>query len=565
MREGEINRATGAEGLPEDGSAEGAGAPPEAGPATPYSPFDTVRDRCRALGMAVWRCSAEGAVLGEPSEPGAVGLWLRSGHMGTLVRQATARWGGEREPAIAKLFTACWLIPIPEEQRGRRLGLMGVLAMGPWALEGPDFEACCRSAGLDPQGTRVALARLARFDEAAAQRAERWVRWMVRDMVSLSEHEGAVTGFTSELSRSYETIDLLYSLGRSMLDLEHPERFISQVCDRLHEHMPFAWLAAKFLDRPRVAGPLASKMFLRGRPPCDGAELEAALERLADRPLDLRCSIADSRELGIASDARTVVQPVAREGKLAGFLACGEKCGDDPQVSSYEMQLLEAAGGYTGAMLENATLYQQQQALFMGTLRALTAAIDAKDRYTCGHSERVALLAKMLCDAAGLGAAMAERVHISGLVHDVGKIGVPEAVLTKPGKLTNEEFALIKLHPEIGHRIIKDVPMLEDVLPGVLSHHERWDGKGYPHGLKGPEIPLFARLLALADTFDAMSSNRSYRAAMPRGHVLSEIEKNAGLQFDPDLAARFVKLDFAAYDLLVERSRAEQGPALAAA
>jgi HD-GYP domain-containing protein (c-di-GMP phosphodiesterase class II) len=245
--------------------------------------------------------------------------------------------------------------------------------------------------------------------------------------------------------------------------------------------------------------------------------------------------------------------------------ACGEKCGDDPQVSSYEMQLLEAAGGYTGAMLENATLYRAQQAMFLGTLRSLTAAIDAKDRYTCGHSERVALMAAKLAEAAGLSAAQAERVHICGLVHDVGKIGVPEAVLCKPGRLTNEEFAIIKQHPDIGHRILKDIPMLEDVLPGVLHHHERWDGKGYPQSLKGEDVPLFARLIALADTFDAMSSTRSYRAAMPRAQVLAEIERSAGTQFDPGLAARFVRLDFSEFDRMVQRHALEQGIPLAAA
>jgi HD-GYP domain-containing protein (c-di-GMP phosphodiesterase class II) len=135
---------------------------------------------------------------------------------------------------------------------------------------------------------------------------------------------------------------------------------------------------------------------------------------------------------------------------------------------------------------------------------------------------------------------------------------VPEAVLSKPGRLTDQEFALIKLHPEIGYRILKDIPMLEDLLPGVLHHHERFDGKGYPHGLVGMDIPLFARILALADTFDAMSSNRSYRSGMPRHMVRAEIAKNAGTQFDPQLAAAFATLDLAEYDRAFERHAQEQ-------
>ncbi|MEX2217355.1 MAG: HD-GYP domain-containing protein [Phycisphaerales bacterium] len=532
----------------------------------PYSPFQTLRDRCRAMGLPTWRCTAEGAIVEEPVEPGVAGLWLRSGPIAERVRRAAAAWAREPEPKIVRLFTACWLIPIPEEQRSRRSGLLASMALGPWALDGEQFAEACGAAGLDAQAARIALARLATFDEGAARRTLQSLQWMLRDLVSLTDHEGAVQGFTAELTQSYETIDLLYSLGRSMLDLEHPEKFVTQVCDRLHEHMPFGWLAARFLDDPRRAGPLASAMIVRGKPPCDPETLRRALDGLAKGGTDVRGFLADTRaDLHIETDSRTLVQPITREGEVAGFIACGDKYGDDPQVSSYEMQLLEAASGYTGAMLENATLFGQQQSMFMGTLRSLTAAIDAKDRYTCGHSERVAFMAAQLARAAGLGDAQAEQVHICGLVHDVGKIGVPEAVLSKPGRLTDEEFALIKLHPEIGHRIIRDIPMLEDVLPGVLYHHERWDGRGYPHGVKGAEIPLFARLLALADTFDAMSSTRSYRAAMPRPHVLAEIEKNAGAQFDPDLARRFVLLDFAEYDRIVARHAREHGAGLAAA
>jgi HD-GYP domain-containing protein (c-di-GMP phosphodiesterase class II) len=137
------------------------------------------------------------------------------------------------------------------------------------------------------------------------------------------------------------------------------------------------------------------------------------------------------------------------------------------------------------------------------------------------------------------------------MVHDVGKIGVPEAVLCKPGRLTDEEFAHIKRHPQIGHDILKDIPGMADILPGVLHHHEHWSGGGYPHGLKADEIPVIARVLTLCDTFDAMSSTRSYRKALTREHILAEIVKCAGRQFDPELAEKFVKLDFAPFDAML--------------
>jgi HD-GYP domain-containing protein (c-di-GMP phosphodiesterase class II) len=171
-------------------------------------------------------------------------------------------------------------------------------------------------------------------------------------------------------------------------------------------------------------------------------------------------------------------------------------------------------------------------------------------------------MAWKLAIASGLTADQADRMRIAGLVHDVGKIGVPEAVLTKQGRLTEQEFAAIKLHPEIGHRILQDIAALSDLLPGVLYHHERYDGRGYPHGLVGSAIPPMARMIALADTFDAMSSSRSYRSAMPRAAVLAEIGRCAGSQFDPDMARLFVTLDFSGYDNLVARAA---GPQKAAA
>ncbi len=149
-----------------------------------------------------------------------------------------------------------------------------------------------------------------------------------------------------------------------------------------------------------------------------------------------------------------------------------------------------------------------------------------------------------------------ERIRIAGLVHDIGKIGVPEAILRKPGRLTDDEVRSMKSHPEIGHRILQDIKQLADVLPGVLHHHERFDGKGYPKGLSGEGIPLSARIIALADSFDAMSSNRTYRTALPRAKVLSEIRACAGAQFDPRMAELFVTLDFTAYDRAVLRHRA---------
>jgi HD-GYP domain-containing protein (c-di-GMP phosphodiesterase class II) len=250
-----------------------------------------------------------------------------------------------------------------------------------------------------------------------------------------------------------------------------------------------------------------------------------------------------------------LVQPVSSDTNVIGLLIAGDKRGPDTAASSVDMKLLAATATHMAIFLENAALYEDLNAMFLGTLEALTASIDAKDRYTCGHSRRVALLTAQLGQAIGLDEHTVGRVHIAGLVHDVGKIGVPEAVLLKPGKLSPKEFAWIRKHPEIGYRILKDIPQLTDILPGVLHHHERWDGGGYPQGLAGEGIPLVARLIALADSFDAMSSTRTYRSALSREQVLDEIDRCVGTQFDPVLAKAFVDLDFSHFDQLVQQHR----------
>jgi diguanylate cyclase (GGDEF)-like protein len=178
----------------------------------------------------------------------------------------------------------------------------------------------------------------------------------------------------------------------------------------------------------------------------------------------------------------------------------------------------------------------------ISTIQALAAAVDAKDPYTMGHSERVAKYAAELARQVGLAETEVELVYITGTLHDVGKIGVPDAVLQKKGSLNSEDRAVIETHPVLGEVIVKKAPQLSRTLEGVRNHHERWDGKGYPDNLAGEKIPLIARLLALADTFDAMTSDRPYRKGMSPETALSEIANNAGTQFDPELAQVFVRM-----------------------
>ncbi|NBQ13876.1 MAG: HD domain-containing protein, partial [Proteobacteria bacterium] len=190
-----------------------------------------------------------------------------------------------------------------------------------------------------------------------------------------------------------------------------------------------------------------------------------------------------------------------------------------------------------------ARLEAEHRAMFDGTMQALIATIDAKDPYTRGHSARVAEFAHLLAVNAGLTTADAERARLCGLVHDIGKIGVSEEVLRKPGKLTDEEFLQIAAHPVIGHDILRGIPQMADVLPGVLCHHEKWAGGGYPHRIAGEEIPLLGRIIAIADAIDAMTTSRTYRGARPMTDAIAEITRCAGTHFDPRLAAVAASID----------------------
>ena len=238
-------------------------------------------------------------------------------------------------------------------------------------------------------------------------------------------------------------------------------------------------------------------------------------------------------------------------------MIAANKQGDDCFASSVDIKLLSATATQLGIFIENAVLYEDLNATFLGTLEALTTSIDAKDKYTCGHSQRVALLTAQLAHAYGLDADQVDRFRIAGLVHDIGKIGVPEHVLTKTGGLTEHEIVAIQKHPEIGARILRDIPQMEDILGGVLHHHEKYGGGGYPHGIAGEEIPLDARMISLADTFDAMSSCRTYRNALTRCSVLREMKRVSGAQFDPKLAELFFNLDFSEWERMMIDHQAE--------
>ncbi len=257
-----------------------------------------------------------------------------------------------------------------------------------------------------------------------------------------------------------------------------------------------------------------------------------------------------------------IVVPLCESGRQFGWLAAINHP-DGRDFGTVEADLLSSIAAILGIHHGNSLLYHEQADLMANIVRALTSAIDAKDPYTRGHSDRVARVSARLAKEMGCDPSVVSTMYLSGLLHDIGKIGVDDNVLRKPGQLTPEEFEHIKMHSQIGHDILSGIKQLGQVLPVVLHHHESWDGSGYPHGLEGENIPFMARIAAVADAFDAMGSDRPYRKGMVDEKLDTILRSGAGQQWDADVVEAF----FRARDDIREiarRERDENAPDLAA-
>ncbi|KPJ62956.1 MAG: hypothetical protein AMS15_02215 [Planctomycetes bacterium DG_23] len=228
--------------------------------------------------------------------------------------------------------------------------------------------------------------------------------------------------------------------------------------------------------------------------------------------------------------------PLKSRNKILGFIHVDTLTTSD-SFSKDDLRLLSAIGAQAGIALENARLFEQVQELMFGSIRALVATIEAKAPYWRYHSQRVADIGVLIAKELGLSPEEQKTVELAALLHDVGKIGTPETILHKEGTLTPQQKAVVHSHSSRGANIISNIKGIEDIVQTVRHHHERFDGSGYPNGLKGVSIPLYSRIIALADAYDAMTSIRPYRENIPLAEVISEIKKKAGEQFDPEIVS----------------------------
>lgn len=261
---------------------------------------------------------------------------------------------------------------------------------------------------------------------------------------------------------------------------------------------------------------------------CDGEELLAVHLRLAEGA-------------GAGDDARFAGALLRTHDRPVGYLHLARRP-EQPPFDASERRLLGIFAGQVAASLDNARLYQALKDQNRQTIEALAEAIEARDAHTYGHSRQVTRYAVRLAQELGLPAERVELIDYASLLHDVGKIGIRDYILLKPDRLEDDEFAVMKGHPRIGVKIIERVRGLRPTLPIIEAHHERWDGRGYPHGLRGEEIPVEARILSIADAFEAMTADRAYRPAMPAEQALEILLRGRGSAWEPALVDMFVAI-----------------------
>lgn len=235
-----------------------------------------------------------------------------------------------------------------------------------------------------------------------------------------------------------------------------------------------------------------------------------------------------------------LTMPVENKGKIIGVLQIINKK-NGRYFTQADEEFLSALSDQVAIALENAKLYEEMNLLFLDSIMSLAGAIDAKDPYTNGHSRRVMDYSLALGRAMDLDEEQLEKLEYAAILHDIGKIGIRDSILNKQEKLTDEEFDIMKTHTTIGYKILDNAKSLKGLSSGARFHHERFDGTGYTEKIKGKEIPLEARIIAVADTFDAMTTDRPYRKGLPGKVASQEIIKNSGTQFDPEVVEGFIK------------------------
>ena len=412
-----------------------------------------------------------------------------------------------------------------------------------------DLSEAASLLGLDATAAAEWIGRQSIWSAESLQRVGRLLMDHWKSQQRIDRLEQDVDNLTTNLASTYEEISLLHRLTQR-LHISCKEEDLGRLAlEWLQEALPAESLALELVP---VAEPGTTTHDARTEPvvltyancPLDEQRIGQLIARFSlgphSAPLVINRQTTGQADWPLPEIRQLIVVPLAEGDNLFGWLAAVNHESDE-EFGTVEASLLSSVATILGIHSGNTDLYRQQAEFLADVVRAMTSAIDAKDPYTCGHSDRVARVAVCLGRELGVDAEMLNTIYLSGLLHDVGKIGIDDHILRKPGKLTAAEYEHIKQHPEMGHRILAGLKQLDDILPGVLHHHEQWCGDGYPHGLAGEDIPRLARIISVADAFDAMGSDRPYRLGMPDERLDTILRNGAGQQWDRQIVDAFFR------------------------
>ncbi|MBN1909304.1 MAG: HD-GYP domain-containing protein [Pirellulales bacterium] len=426
-----------------------------------------------------------------------------------------------------------------------------------------DLGPAARTLGMDTDEAVRWAADQQPWSPDVLQHTADLVSARLADRLKIEKLSRESSSLTANLSGTYEEISLLHELTQNLKLSENDEELGNVALEWLENVVPAKTVALLLTpvveanDTQTQRGRTEPLLLTRGDCPLDDESFLALIKQLGlsaqSSPRVANLGVTGRPEWPDPRVRQIVVVPLAEGDNLFGWLAAVNHISDG-EFGTVEASLMSSVGTILGIHSGNLELYRKQSEMFAGVVRALASAIDAKDQYTRGHSDRVAQVSVRLARELGCDEQFLTMIYLSGLLHDVGKIGIDDQVLRKPGKLTDEEYEHIKRHVTVGHRILMDLRKMGEVLPVVLHHHESWDGSGYPEGLAGEKIPFSARIVAVADSFDAMSSDRPYRKGMPDEKIDTILREGACRQWDPVVIDAF----FHARDdirLIVSRER----------
>jgi len=479
-------------------------------PAAPDVPEDLAGEVLRHTGVAVAFYRPDGVAAAEaPDDVGAAGP-VSAEAVARLVREA-AEANADRVEWMPGRVVAAW----PIQRRGRTV-------LVATAEVGVSSEA----------------------EDLLARRLLACVADAVRARIAEADHGAQRDSISAALTQSFEEISLLHNLGKVLRVTRPAKALMEYVCAELRET---TGAEATMAYLPAADG-TGAETVVSGQLPLPASDLPRLVTHLLEGLCDADGVLVNNHcqedpALGRFSIAlaRLVLVPLPLHEGACGALAAFNRPGEE--FGSPDAKLIRSSATASAAFIENRALYHELQQLMLDLVRALASSVDAKDPYTCGHSSRVAVTCREISRQLGLGEERAEEAYMAGLLHDIGKIGTPESILRKEGRLLPEERTIIEQHPVVGGRILDGIRKLDAIRGAVVHHHERVDGGGYPAGLSADESPLLARIVGLADAFDAMTSNRPYRLTMPLEDVLREIERCRGTQFDPEVVEAFFRLD----------------------